>query len=73
MDGHSPERKERLTFCQEEFDFSEEDSALNKNISKKKNFHHAMAFWVSKQEWAELLKAMSYGKSEKLIQWSILV
>lgn len=36
MDGQSPEHKERLTFCQEEFDFLEEDCALNKGIDEKK-------------------------------------
>ena len=35
MDGQNPERRERLTFCQEEFDFSEEDCALNKKINEK--------------------------------------
>lgn len=35
MEGQSPEHKESLTLCQE-FDFSEEDCALNKSINKEK-------------------------------------
>lgn len=53
----SPEHKEGLTFCQE-FDFSEEDCALNKSVIKKKKKNpHTVDFGVSNQEQAAIPKA----------------
>lgn len=53
----SPEHKEGLTFCQE-FDFSEEDCALNKSVIKRKKKNpHTVDFGVSNQEQAAIPKA----------------